>query len=112
MHCGKGVSQIWEIAQKSTRSMDARLQKLHEAIVKGLVPLSRIAAQVGTALKSDSELEVTMENLEEALSTSILLIASANYDVNMCRRDVFKRDSDEDFKTICSNKEWSPAVWR
>ena len=55
LRVAKVNAEIWEIAQETTRGMDARVQKLQEAIakglVKGLVPLSRIAGQVGTALK-------------------------------------------------------------
>lgn len=40
-----------------------------------------------------------------SMSSSVLLIAYANHDLNMCRRDLFKVDLDEDYKAICSNKQ-------
>ena len=34
-------SEIWDIAQKTTLSMDARLQKVQVSLVKGIVPIAR-----------------------------------------------------------------------
>ena len=36
---------------------------------------------------------------------SVILIASANHDLNMCRRDLFKAYVDIEHKTTCSSKE-------
>ena len=47
----------------------------------------------------------TQDELWESLSNSVLLIASANHDLNMCRRDLFKVDLDDTYKAICSNKQ-------
>ena len=33
-------SEIWDIARKTTPSMGARLQKLQEALVKGIIPIA------------------------------------------------------------------------
>ena len=83
--------EIWDIAGKTTCSMDARLQKLQEALIKGLIPISRFAGIVGESLGKDPKVPVLPpEELWEGLSTSVLLIASANHDLNMCRRDLFK----------------------
>ena len=102
-------SEIWDIARKTTRSMDARLQKLQEALVKGLIPIARLAGIVGESLGKDPmNFTLPPKELWDSLTTSVLLIASANHDLNMCRRDLFKADLDENYKTICSNKE---PVW-
>ena len=99
-------TEIWDIARKATRSMDARLQKLQEALIKGLIPISRLAGMIGASLGKDPKAPVpTPEALWEGLSTSIVLIASANHDLNMCCRDLFKVDLDDNYKAICSNKE-------
>ena len=46
----------------------------------------------------------------EGLSTSVLLITSANHDLNMCRRDMFKADLDENYKAIYSSKSKEPVA--
>lgn len=97
-------SEIWDIAQKNTRSMDVRLQKLQEMLTKGLTPLARVAGVVGEALSTKGELPLSLDDLWEGLSSSVL-IASANHNLNMCRRDLFKADLDEKYKALCSNKE-------
>ncbi|PFX15226.1 hypothetical protein AWC38_SpisGene20562 [Stylophora pistillata] len=40
-------TEIWDIAQKTTRSMDARIQKLQETLIKGLTPLAYLTGKVG-----------------------------------------------------------------
>ena len=87
--------------------MDARrLQKLQEALVKGLIPIARLAGIVGESLcKDPKHFTLSPKELWDSLTTSTLLIASANHDLNMCGRDLFKADLDENYKPICSNKE-------
>ena len=43
-------SEIWDIAQKTTRSMDARLQKVQESPVKGIIPIARLMGTTGEDL--------------------------------------------------------------
>ncbi|XP_028415512.1 uncharacterized protein LOC114538577 [Dendronephthya gigantea] len=79
-------SKIWDVAQKSTHSMDARLQKLQKALVKGLTPIAQIAGLVGDSLGKTpgSTIAIPPEDLWESL---------------------FKADLDADYKAICSNKQ-------
>lgn len=44
-------SEIREIAQKPTRSMDAHLQKLQESLVKGLIPKARLTGTMDEILE-------------------------------------------------------------
>ena len=100
-------SKIWDVAKKATRSMDALLQKLQEALVKGLSPTARLAGIVGESLGKPTAERIVIppEDLWEGLSNFVLLIASANHDLNMCRRDLFKADLDAEYKAMCSNKQ-------
>ena len=71
--------------------------------VKGIIPIARLNETTGEVL----EKEGTMPSPDEfwkGLSNSVLLIASATHDLNMCRRDLFKVDLDDTYKTICSSK--------
>lgn len=95
--------EIWDIAKKQTRSMDARFQQLQETLMKGLVPLANMAGKVGEAIDSASDIPPN-EELWEALSNASILVALANHDLNICRRDMFKTDLDEDYKALCNNK--------
>ena len=45
------------------------------------------------------------DELGESLTNSVLLIASAIHDLNMCRCDLFKVDLDETYKANCSSKQ-------
>ena len=84
-------SKIWEIAQKTTKSMDVRLQKLQESLAKGLIPIARLTGTMGEVLEKRKVMP-TQDELWESLSNSVLLIVSANCELNMCRRDLFKVD--------------------
>ncbi len=95
--------EIWDIAKKQTRSMDARFQQLQGTLMKGLVPLASIAGKVGEAIDTASTLP-SKEQMWKALSHASVLVASANHDLNICRRDMFKADLNEDYKALCSNK--------
>ena len=95
--------EIWDIAKKQTRSMDARLQALQDTLIKGLIPLADMTGKVGESLDSDAAMP-TKETLWEALSNSLLLVAAANHSLNICRRDLFKTDLDDSYKALCNNK--------
>ena len=97
-------TEIWDIAQKTTRSMDARIQKLQETLIKGLTPLAYLTGKVGETVENQAPLPAP-EEIWESLTRSVLLIAAANHELNMCRRDLFKVDLDTNYKTICSSKE-------
>ena len=94
-------SEIWDIAQKKTRSMDSRLQKVQESLVKDIIPIARLMGTAGEVLEKEGTMP-SPDELWKGLSDSVLLIASATHDLNMCRRDLFKVD------TACKAR----IVWR
>ncbi|XP_028397080.1 uncharacterized protein LOC114520931 [Dendronephthya gigantea] len=95
--------EIWDISQKSTRAMDARLQKMQEMLIKGLTPVATLAGAVGEAIEGSSDMP-EKATLWEGLSNAMVLMPGANHTLNMCRRDLFKADLDKDYKTLCNNK--------
>ena len=95
--------EIWDIAKKQTRSMDSRLQALQDTLVKGLIPLADLTRKVGESLDSETVMP-TKEALLEGLSNSLLLVAAANHSLNICRRDMFKTELDDNYKALCNNK--------
>jgi hypothetical protein len=95
--------EIWDIAHHSTRSMDSRLQKMQELLIKGLTPIATLAGSVGETMESSGELPDKTQVWSD-LSTAMVLIAGANHELNMCRRDMFKADLDKDYKALCNNK--------
>ena len=62
-----------------------------------------MAGKVGESLDSGTAMPPT-EALWEALSNSLLLVAAANHSLNICRRDMFKTDLDDNYKALCNNK--------
>lgn len=96
--------EIWDIPQKTTRSMDARLQKEQESLVKGTIPIARLMGTTGDALEKEGAMS-SPDELWKGSSNSVLLIASAKHDLNMCWRDLFKGDLDDTYKAICTTKQ-------
>ena len=111
-------SEIWDVAKKATRSMDALLQKLQEALVKGLSPTARLAGIVGESLGKPTAERIVIppEDLWEGLSNFVLLIASANHDLNMCSNkqpvelELFANDLAERLKTVKESKKASQQL--
>ena len=60
-------SEIWDIAQKTIRSMDAQLQKVQESLVKGIIPIARLMGTTGEVL----EKEGTMNSPDELWKDSL-----------------------------------------
>ena len=84
--------------------MDARLQKVQESLVRGIIPIARLMGTTGDALEKEGAMP-SPDELWKGLSNSVLLIASATHDLNMCRRGLFKVDLDDTYKAICSSKQ-------
>ena len=40
-------TEVCDVARKGTRSMDARLHKMQETLIKGLIPVAKLAGPVG-----------------------------------------------------------------
>ena len=59
---------------------------------------------MGEVLQKEGTLP-SPDELWKSLSNSVLLIACATHDLNMCRRDLFKVDLDDTYKGICSSKK-------
>ena len=97
-------SEIWDIAQKTTRSMDARLQKVQESLVKDIIPIAKLMGTTGEVTEKEGAMP-SPDELWKGLSESVLLIASAKHALNMYRRDLFKADLDDTYKAICSSKQ-------
>ena len=70
--------EIWDIAKKQTRSMDARFQQLQGTLSKGLVPLASIAGKIGEAIDTATPLP-SKEQMWEALSHASAVVALANH---------------------------------
>lgn len=72
--------------------------------------MARLAGIIDESLCKDPKtFTLPPKGLWDSLTTSALLIASANHDLNMFRRDLFKADLDENYKAICSNKQPAAA---
>jgi len=78
---------------------------------KGLIPVAKLPGVVGEAIEGTSDMPDEKLSWED-LSSAVVLIAGAHHELNMCRRDLFKADLDQDYKALCNNKHpVEKAVW-
>lgn len=84
--------------------MDARLQKVQESLVQGIIPIARLMGITGEVLEKKGTMP-SPDELWKGLSNSVLLIASATHDLNMRRWDLFKVYLDNTYKAICSSEQ-------
>ena len=65
-------SEIWDIAQKTTRSMDARSQKVQHSLVSSIIPIARLMGTTGEVIEKKDAMPSPGE-LWKGLSNSVLL---------------------------------------
>ena len=90
---------IWRRLRDSTKKRDVYMYKMQQALVKGIIPVARMADELMSAKSLDSEQVLSMKKLSlEALS----LLTHVNYEVNMQRRFLMKPDIGRDYSALCS----------
>lgn len=65
-------SEIWDIAQKTTRSMDARSLKVQHSLVSSIIPIARLMGTTGEVIEKKDAMPSPGELLK-GLSNSVLL---------------------------------------
>ena len=84
----KVTSEIWDITQKTTWSMDTRVQKVQESLVKSVIPIASLWELQEKFLEKEGTIP-SPDELWKGLSNVVLLIASATHDRDMmCRWDL------------------------
>lgn len=79
-------------------------KKVQESLVKGIIPIARFMGTTGEVLEKEGTMP-SPDDFWKGLSNSVLLVACATHDLNMCRRDLFKVDLDDTYKAMCSSKQ-------
>ena len=77
---------IWDRASTTTRSRDLKLQRVQKALTKGL-----------TAFVHTLDPSSMNENQQDALA----LLCTANFELNLLRRDLIKPDMNREFTHLC-----------
>ena len=55
LHVAKVNSDIWDFAQKTTRSIDARLQRMQKSLVTGVIPIARLMGTMREVLQKEGQ---------------------------------------------------------
>lgn len=89
--------------KKQTRRKDSRLQAIQDTVIKGVIPLADLTGKVSESFDSGSAMP-TKEVFWKGLSNSLFSVAAENRSLNICHRDMFKTDLDDNCKALCNNK--------
>ena len=89
---------VWDNLSSNVRSMDIRMQKVQTSLVKGLTGVVRVTDKILTGLKDIPN----GKDLIQLLSDSIVLLADANNELNLRRKELIKPDLNNDYKRLSS----------
>ena len=89
---------IWDNLSANVRSQDLRIQKVQTSLVKGITVVVLATNKVLGCLDSIPE----GRDLIQSLSDSITMLAKANKEINIQRKEMNKPDLHDDYKHLCS----------
>ena len=90
--------EIWSSLQSKTRSLDIKIQKVEQAMLKSMVP---IISCVELLLKND---KCDQKTLITKLLDSVAIISHSNHELNLRRRELIKPDLNRQFASLCSSQ--------
>jgi len=91
----------WRRLREFTKKRDLQFYKIQQAIIKGILPVARIANKLMTAKSANTEECQEMKTLGlEATS----LLTHASYEINMQRRLFLKPDIGREYSALCSSQ--------
>ena len=90
---------IWDNLSANVRSQHLRMQKVQTSLIKGITGVVLATNKVLGCLDSIPE----GRDLIQSLSDSIAMLANANKEINMRRKEMIKPDLHDDYKHLCSS---------
>ena len=92
---------IWRRLREYTKKRDLQFYKIQQALIKGILPVARIADKLMVAKSANAEECQEMKKLGlEAMS----LLTHASYEINMQRRLLLKPDIGREYSALCSSQ--------
>ena len=89
---------IWRRLREFTKKRDIQFYKIQQALIKGILPVARIADKLMTAKSANTEDCQEMKKLGlEAMS----LLTHASYEINMQRRLLLKPGIGREYSALC-----------
>ena len=89
---------IWDNLSANIRSQNLRIQK-SKPLIKGITSVVLATNKVLGCFDSIPE----RRDLIQRLSVSIAMLANANKEINMCRKEMIKPDLHDDYRHLCSS---------
>ena len=90
---------IWDNLSANVRSQDLRMQKVQTSLIKGITGVVIATNKILSHLDSIPE----GRDLTQGLSDGIAMLANANKELNMRRKEMIKPDLHDDHKHLCSS---------
>ena len=100
---------IWDNLSANVRSQDLRMQKVQTSLIKGITGV--VIATNKILLRLDSIPEG--RDLTQGLSDGIAMLANANKELNMRRKEMIKPDLHDDYKLVLEfSRNYFSPFWR
>ncbi|XP_067653365.1 uncharacterized protein [Haliotis asinina] len=98
---------IWQIMDNDSRARDSKAQKMQDILCHGLMPLTSAINTLCDLTKPNGANMAEMgSKLPEVLSEivdGVALIAAANYELSIKRRDAIRQDLKPEYKGFCAH---------
>lgn len=91
---------VWDNLSSNIRSQDLRMQKVQTSLIRGLTGVVRATDKILSCL---NDIPVVGKDVTQLLSDSVVLLANANNELNMRRKELIKPDLHHDYKHLCSS---------
>ena len=92
---------IWADMRSETRMRDMKLKKVQSYLIKGLQAVTELVSDLHEARKTKDQ-KVNLDDCCQRAFDSITLLSSANYQLNVRRRESIKPDLHPNYKRLCS----------
>ena len=96
-------SELWDLVRGETRTRDAKMQRVSQSLVAGIVPVVQVADAMMASLREATNLP-SRTIMVRQLATAITLLMDAKHDLDMRRREFIRPDLQNDFRVLCNQR--------
>lgn len=92
---------VWNTISETARFNDIKFQKVQKYLVKGMVAVANAVDDMTKNYKEGESITVN-DNTVAKIMDGLLLLANANGELNMRRRDLMRNELDPKYRNLCA----------
>ena len=90
--------EIWQHAHDTIKSKDIKFQNIQKVLMKGLTVVVELMNKTMVAIENQSA--VSRSEILDGLSDAVSFLSSANQEINMRRKELWRPELDESYKAL------------